>query len=125
MGKLNILYAEGDAETMKTQAAGMQQAGHQVQTAEGRKAVLQAVEKGNFDLIVLGGTMTRDDRHHLTYKVKKAQANVKVLVLHSDGARHPYVDGNVDTGVDVRHIVEKIAQMMPARAAAKAAGAGK
>jgi len=125
MGKLNILYAEGDAETMKTQAAGMQQAGHQVQTAEGRKAVLQAVEKGNFDLIVLGGTMTRDDRHHLTYKVKKAQANVKVLVLHSDGARHPYVDGNVDTGVDVRHIVEKIAQMTPARAAAKAAGAGK
>lgn len=125
MGKLNILYAEGDAETMKTQAAGMQQAGHQVQTAEGRKAVLQAVEKGTFDLIVLGGTMTRDDRHHLTYTVKKAQPNVKVLVLHSDGARHPYVDGNVDTGVDMRHIVEKIAQMMPARAAAKAAGAGK
>jgi DNA-binding NtrC family response regulator len=125
MGKLNILYAEGDAETMKQQAAGLQQAGHQVQTAEGRKAVLEAVAKGKFDLVVLGGTMTRDDRHHLTYKVKKAQPQVKVLALHSDGARHPYADGNVDTGVDMRHIVEKIAEIMPQGGAAKAAGAGK
>ncbi len=125
MGKLNILYVESDAETMKQQAAGMQHAGHQVETADGRKAVLESVAKGKFDLVVLGATMTRDDRHHLTYKVKKAQPQVKVLVLHSDGARHPYVDGNVDTGVDMKHIIEKIAQILPAGGAAKAAGAGK
>ncbi len=121
-GKLNILYGEGDAEVLKSQAAAMQKAGHQVQTAEGRKAVEAALKQGNFDLVVLGSTMTRDDRHHLPYMVKKAHEGLRVLVLHADGGRHPYVDGNVDTGSNITTMLDKIAEMMGKKTMAKSAG---
>jgi len=107
-GKLSILYGEGEAEVMTAQAAAMEKAGHQVETALGRKGVIEALKKGPYDLVILGGTLTRDDRHHLPYMVKKAHAGLRVLVLHTDGGRHPYVDENLDTGSDVQHLLEKI-----------------
>ena len=48
--------------------------------------------------MILGPTLSRDDRHHLPYMVKKASATARVLVMHTDGSRHPYVDANTDTG---------------------------
>ncbi len=107
--KLTILYGEGDADVMAEQAAAMQKAGHQVETALGRKGVQDALKSGSFDLVILGGTLTRDDRHHLPYMVKKAYGGTRVLVLHTDGGRHPYVDSNLDTGSDMQHLLEKIA----------------
>jgi DNA-binding NtrC family response regulator len=121
-GKLNILYGEGDAEVLKSQTAAMQKAGHQVQAAEGRKAVEAALKQGNYDLVVLGSTLTRDDRHHLPYMVKKAHLGLRVLVLHADGGRHPYVDGNVDTGSNMATMLDKIADMMGKKAMAQGAG---
>ena len=52
--------------------------------------------------------------------VKKAQAGAKVLVMHTDGSRHPYVDGNIDTGEDMQHLLNKIAALYPRTAAASA-----
>jgi len=111
-GKLSILYGEGEAEVMTAQAAAMEKAGHQVETALGRKGVIEALKKGPYDLVILGGTLTRDDRHHLPYMVKKAYAGLRVLVLHTDGGRHPYVDENLDTGSDMQHLLEKIGGAM-------------
>ena len=126
-GKLRILYGEGDEEILKAQGTAMEKAGHTVQQAVGRKAVDEALKKSTFDLVVLGATMTRNDRHHLPYMAKKANAEISVLVLHADGTRHPYVDACVDTGADTAHVLSRIesmniAGMMPA---AKAAGAGR
>jgi DNA-binding NtrC family response regulator len=118
--KLKVLYGEGDAEVLATQAITIQQAGHQVETAVGRKAILDALTKGKFDLVILGPTLGRDDRHHIPYMVKKAHANARVLVLHSDGARHPYVDASVDTGRSLEELLSKIAPSIT-----KAAAAGK
>jgi len=125
--KLRILYGEGDEDVLKTQAAAIENAGHIVQLAVGRKAVDEALKKSNFDLLVLGATLTRNDRHHLPYMAKKANAEISVLVLHADGTRHPYVDACVDTGASIENVLNriesmKIAGMMPA---AKAAGAGR
>jgi DNA-binding NtrC family response regulator len=125
--KLRILYGEGDGETLKTQAVAMEKAGHTVQQATGRKAVEEALRKSAFDLVVLGGTLSRNDRHHLPYMVKKASAETSVLVMHADGSRHPYVDACTDTGASLETVLSriesmKIAGMMPAAAAA---GAGK
>jgi DNA-binding NtrC family response regulator len=117
-GKLRILYGEGEAEVMAAQAEAMEKAGHQVEAAQGRKGVTEALQKGSYDLVILGGTLTRDDRHHLPYMVKKAHAGLRVLVLHTDGGRHPYVDENLDTGSDLQHLLEKIGGGM-----VKAAGA--
>ena len=111
MSKLKLLYGELNEEILASQAAELQKAGYTVQTALGRKAVQDLLKKETVDLVVLGQTLTRDDRHHLPYMVKKAQAAAKVLVLHTDGSRHPYVDGNIDTGEDMQHFLDKISAM--------------
>ena len=110
--KLKILYGEGDEEVLASQAALIQKAGHQVQTAIGRKGVEEILRRESFDLILLGPTLTRDDRHHLPYMVKKSHAGTRVLVMHSDGSRHPQVDANIDTGQRMEVLLETIASMM-------------
>jgi DNA-binding NtrC family response regulator len=121
--KLKILYGEGDAEAQAAPAASLEKAGHMVEKALGRKAVVEALKKSPFDLVVLGPSLTRNDRHHLPYVVKKAQAQAAVLVMHADGSRHPYVDACTDTGASMENVLAriegmKIAGMMPAAAAA-------
>ncbi len=120
--KLSILYGEGDAEVLAAQAASLQKAGHQVKAAEGRQGVLEALKAGKFDLVVLGSSLTRDDRHHLPYMVKKTHEGTRVLVMHADGGRHPSVDANVDTGASMESLLEKIAGLM---GKTKAAAAGR
>ena len=127
--KLRILYGEGDNDILKAQAAAMEKVGHIVQQAAGRRAVQEALDKTQFDLVVLGPTLTRNDRHHLPYMVKKANAETSVLVMHADGTRHPYVDACTDTGSSVDHVLARIESMtitgmMPAAKSA-AAGAGR
>ena len=127
---LKVLYSESDPDVLTEHSASIQKAGHQVETAVGRKAVEEAIHKGIYDLVVLGPTLTRNDRHHLPYMVKKANIHTKVLVMHTDGERHPYVDANTDTGRSIEDVVAKISSLAPASAGAekkfaKGAGAGR
>ena len=110
--QLKILYGEGDAEVLASQAVLIQNAGHQVETAVGRKGIDEAVRRGTFDLVILGPSLTKNDRHHLPYVIKKAQAAIRVLVMHTDGEGHPAVDANLDTGRSIADLVAKIASMM-------------
>ena len=126
--QLKVLYSEADTETAAAQAASMQKAGYQVETAIGRQAAQDALQRGQFDFVVLGGTLSRNDRHHLPYMVKKANKETRVVVMHTDGERHPYVDGNIDTGRSVEDLMAKIASMTAAvsqAAKSKAAAAGR
>jgi DNA-binding NtrC family response regulator len=123
--KLRILYGEGDAEEQVAPAAGFEKAGHTVHQAVGRKAVVEALQKGTFDLVVLGPSLTRNDRHHLPYIVKKAQAKTAVLVMHADGSRHPYVDACTDTGASVENVLARIETMQIAGLMAAGAAAGR
>jgi DNA-binding NtrC family response regulator len=108
---LKVLYGEGDAEVLAAQAVSIQNAGHEVIQAIGRQGVEEELKRGAFDLVVLGPTLTRNDRHHLPYKVKKAHAGTRVLVMHTDGERHPQVDANIETGRSIDELVAKIAEM--------------
>lgn len=117
---LNILYGEGNQQVLAAQSASIQKAGHRVQTAVGRQAIQQALSQGNFDLVVLGPTLSRDDRHHLPYMVKKSYPNARVLVLHADGGRHPYVDAHLDTGHQIEELLAKIAALQADALAAHA-----
>jgi DNA-binding NtrC family response regulator len=123
--KLKILYGEGDAEAQAVPAASLEQAGHTVEKAVGRKAVVEALTKKTFDLVVLGPSLTRNDRHHLPYAVKKAQAATLVLVMHADGGRHPYVDACTDTGASMEHVLARIEGMQIAGLMSAAAAAGR
>jgi len=124
--KLKVLYCEGDSQVLAAQAVSIQKAGHQSETAVGRKGAEEALRKTSFDLIILGGTLSRNDRHHIPYMSKKAQPNVKVVVLHTDGERHPYVDANIDTGRSIEELLGKAQALFPAaEPRSKAAGAGR
>jgi DNA-binding NtrC family response regulator len=122
-GRLKILYGEGDAEAQAATAGAFENAGHTVEKAIGRKAVEAALSKGTYDLIVLGPTLSRNDRHHLPYAAKKSQAEVSILVMHADGARHPYVDACTDTGASVENVLARIEGMKIAGMIPLAAGA--
>jgi DNA-binding NtrC family response regulator len=123
--QLRVLYCEGDEEVLASQAPSLQAAGHKVETVHGRKAAEQALRQGAYDLVVLGPTLTKNDRHHLPYMIKKTNENTRVLVMHTDGERHPAVDANLDTGRTIQDVVAKIATMWPQAQAAKAAAVGK
>ena len=110
--KLKVLYGESDEEVLASQAASIQKAGHEVSTAVGRKGVDAAMRRQSFDLVILGPTLTRNDRHHLPYMVKKVHPGTRVLVMHADGGRHPQVDANIDTGRGIDDLLEKIAAML-------------
>ena len=110
--KLKILYGEGDTDVLASQADAMQKAGHHVTKVVGRKGVEETLKTEAFDLVVLGPTLSRNDRHHLPYMVKKTHQGTRVLVMHSDGGRHPYVDKATDTGRSIESILETIASMM-------------
>src|SRR5271169_4157049 len=122
-----ILYSEGDVEALASQAASIQKAGYQVDTAPDRKSVLAALRQKTFDLVILGPTLSKNDRHHLAYMVKKANQTTRILVMHTDGERHPAVDANLDTGCSTEAVLAKIAALWSTSAPAltRAASAGK
>ena len=117
---MKVLYGEQNEEVLANQAQSLQKAGFSVETAIGRKAIQEALKQGLYDLVILGSTLSRDDRHHLPYMVKKASSTARVLVMHTDGSRHPYVDANTDTGEDMEHMMRKIAAIQPKTMAASA-----
>jgi DNA-binding NtrC family response regulator len=108
---IKILYGECDEQAQSAQCAEMRKAGHHVTTALGRQAVQEALKRDAFDLVILGSTLTKDDRHHLPYMVKKAHEGTRVLVMHA-AARHPEVDAAVDPETSMQFVLEKIARLM-------------
>jgi DNA-binding NtrC family response regulator len=117
---LRILYAEGDLEVLSAQAVILEKAGHQVTQVLGRKPVEEIVKRETFDFVVLGPTLSKNDRHHLPYMVKKANQSTRVLVMHTDGERHPAVDTNLETGCRIESVLEKISAMRGLATAATA-----
>jgi DNA-binding NtrC family response regulator len=110
--RAKVLYGECDAEVLKSHAAVMQKAGYEVQTAIARRGVEQALAQSKFDVVVLGHTLTRDDRHHLPYMAKKANSNALVLVIHASG-KHPGVDLAIDSREDGhRALLEALSELM-------------
>ena len=121
---LKILYSEGNEQVLSAQAATIEKAGHSVAKALGRKAAEAALKQGKFDLVILGPTLTKNDRHHLPYMAKKASKETRVLVMHSDGGRHHEVDICLETGQGVEQALNKIGSSFGTSAAARGAAAG-
>ena len=99
-----ILYCESDGTVLKAQSAMFERAGYAVEHACGRATAEQALRKGGYDLVILGHTLTKDDRHHLPYMAKKASQNIQVLVLHASG-KHPAVDYAMDSRDGERAVI--------------------
>jgi len=115
---IKILYGESDQPTLSAQAAEMTKAGHHVTTALNRHGVQDALRRDAFDLVILGATLSKDDRHHLPYMVKKAHEGTKVLVMHA-GTHHHEVDAAVDSNLSMHLILERIAAVLQPVAASE------
>ncbi len=109
--EIKILYSESDDTILASQTAQIKKAGYQVATAVNRSQVQEALQKGGFDLVILGSTLSKDDRHHLPYMVKKAHPGTRVLVMHA-GTHHHEVDATVDSGLSMIRVLEKIASLI-------------
>ena len=114
---LKILYGETDETVLFNQAAEMKKAGHHVTTALYRNGVQDALRHDAFDLVILGSTLSKDDRHHLPYIVKKAYEGTKVLVMHA-ASRHHEVDAAIEANTGMQFVLEKIARLMTERTVA-------
>ncbi len=108
---IKILYGESNEQTLSAQAAEMKKAGHHVTTALNRHGVQEALRRDAFDLVILGATLSKDDRHHLPYMVKKVHEGTKVLVMHA-GTHHHEVDAVVDSNMSMHLILERIAALL-------------
>ena len=108
---IKILYGESDEQTLAAQSAEMTKAGHHVTVALHRSGVQDALKRDAFDLVILGATLSKEDRHHLPYMVKKAHEGTKVLVMHA-GTHHHEVDAAVDPSMSMHRILEKIAAVL-------------
>jgi len=108
---IKILYGESNEHTLSAQAAEMAKAGHHVTTALNRQGVQEALHRDAFDLVILGATLSKDDRHHLPYMVKKSHEGTKVLVMHA-GTHHHEVDAAIDPTMSMHRILEKIAALL-------------
>ena len=122
MSKTTVLYAESDEQVLSADATLLAKAGYSVETAIGRKGTQEALKQGAFDLVILGATLSRDDRHHLPFMVKKANSATKVAVMHTDGSRHHYVDINTDSGSSMEEMLRKLGSMEKPKVAAAKAG---
>jgi len=118
---LKVLYTELNEQVLSDGAEELQKAGFSVQTAVGREAALAAINQSKFDFVVLGATLSRNDRHHLPFMAKKASHTTKVVVMHTDGSGHHYVDANTETGESMDYLLRKIDSLRP-KAAAVGAG---
>jgi DNA-binding NtrC family response regulator len=116
--KLKILYCESEEKVLASQVESVQKAGHQVASALGRKAAEEALRRESFDLVILGDTLSKDDRHHLPYMVKKAHTGTRVLVTHAAARRHHEVDAVIDSGMDINTLLNAIASLLQTKAAA-------
>jgi len=106
-----ILYGENDPEVLASEAATLSRAGYQVTSATGRKEIEAALARERFDLVILGHTLTRNDRHHLPYMAKKSDEATRVLVLHFSGHHHA-VDKALDSRLGEKAVVEAVAELL-------------
>jgi DNA-binding NtrC family response regulator len=109
--KIKILYGESDENALSVQAAEMTKVGHHVTAVLNRQGVQDALRRDAFDLVILGATLSKDDRHHLPYMVKKSHEGTKVLVMHA-GTHHHEVDAAIDPSMSMHRILEKIAALL-------------
>ena len=114
--KGRILYGELNAKVLQEQTPEFESAGYEVQQAIGRAELEAALRGGQFDVVVLGHTLTRDDRHHLPYMAKKADPDTKVLVLHASG-RHHEVDLSLDSRDGMDKVLRAVESLMESRMA--------
>lgn len=107
---MKMLYCEDDSRVLESQRKLFETAGFAVERAVGRKAGEEALRTARYDLVVLGHTLTKDDRHHLPYMAKKFNPGVQVLVLHASG-KHPAVDLAIDSRTGEKAILAALASL--------------
>jgi DNA-binding NtrC family response regulator len=114
--KGKLLYGEANQKVLSEQVAHFENAGYQVETAVGRGAIVEALRRGHYCALVLGHTLSKDDRHHIPYMSRKADEELPIMVLHASGKHH-----EVDIAIDSRYgfdaVLKALDELVESRAA--------
>jgi len=109
--KPTILYGEANGQVLSEQLKTFEKTRCNVATALGRAAVEQALRAKSYTLVVFGHTLSKDDRHHLPYMAKKANAATRILVLHAS-CKHPKVDLAIDSRYGEHTILQAVRTLL-------------
>jgi hypothetical protein len=112
--KGKILNCESDGKVLIEQSQMFERSRYTVENAHGRAAAEQALLNGTYDIVVLGHTLHKDDRHHLAYKAKRSHSDTQVLVLHASG-KHPAVDIAIDSRRGEQAVIAALESLMQQR----------
>jgi hypothetical protein len=112
--KGRILNCESDGKVLIEQSKMFERIGYTVENAHGRTVAEQALLNGTYDIVVLGHTLHKDDRHHLAYKAKRSSSDTQVLVLHASG-KHPAVDIAIDSRRGEQAVIAALESLMQQR----------
>jgi DNA-binding NtrC family response regulator len=118
--KTSILYVENDEKVLTTQGESLKKGGYAATQVVGRAAAEQALKQNSFDLLILGHSLSKDDRHHLPYKARKANEDMRILVLHASG-NHPAVDMATDSRQGPEAVLKAVSSLLAQKAAVAAA----
>lgn len=106
-----ILYCENDPEVLASGAENFKKSGYALAQAAGRNEIEAALARERFDVVILGHTLTRSDRHHLPYVAKKSDEATRVLVLHASRHHHA-VDKSLDSRLGEEAVLEAIRELL-------------
>ncbi len=106
-----ILWGENDPDVFASETAPLLKAGYRITQAIGRKDIEATVARERWDLVILGHTLTKNDRHHLPYMAKKLDESTRVLVLHASG-HHYAVDKSIDSRDGERVVLETVTELL-------------
>lgn len=80
-----VLCTGSDPTLMQTRKMILERAGHQVFLANNLKAVEQACDEAEFDVVIVGQAMAAPEKRRIAELVRKCCRFAKILELHRPG----------------------------------------
>jgi hypothetical protein len=77
----------------------------------------EALRRKAFDLVILGPTLIKNDRHHLRIWSRRRMPVRGFWLCTPMGERHPQVDVSMEPGRSIALLLQTIASMLPAQEA--------
>jgi CheY-like chemotaxis protein len=89
----------------------LEQMGHTVVSAEGFAQAFRACKQGNYDLLVLGHSVTHDDKIAIIEEAKRRCPCPILALLRSNESPVPNIERSIDSG-DPKAFVDAVHEML-------------
>jgi CheY-like chemotaxis protein len=111
-----VLLAVGlDSSLLATQKIAWQSAGYFVTTTTSIREALLQVNQGDFDIVLLGHSISAESRERLTFLIRASGSHIPVVcVVNSAGDSDKFADAIIPNEPD--HLMHEIGKLLAHRA---------